>query len=260
MTESAVNRPALSRRIAVTAACALVAAALVAYAAPRLFDAPVDRVVIEGNLSGAERGAVRAAVATALAAAPMQSLHALGLDDLRAEVSRLPWLDQVSVRRRWPGTLSVAVRKAHIVARWGRGGYVAGSGKLIDATADAKEGLPLLDCVTAAPSRAMDVFQLVSASVAEFALAPTRLVESPLGEWTAVLDNDVRIVLGREDLDGRLERFRIGYRDELGARAGWIDTVDARYHNGLAVRWRATGDTPEIQARFVASSNSAGER
>ena len=66
------------------------------------------------------------------------------------------------------------------------------------------------------------------------------LRESQLGEWSVVLRDGFSVVLGAEDLGERLNRFLAVYSNDLAERFSEVEAVDARYHNGIAVSWRAT--------------------
>jgi cell division protein FtsQ len=71
-----------------------------------------------------------------------------------------------------------------------------------------------------------------------FGLSVTRLSLEARGAWTLTLDNDIRVVLGREALNERLQRFLDLYKQRLAEHAAQIEQIDIRYTNGIAVRWR----------------------
>lgn len=209
-----------------------------AWQLPRLLDVPVRSILIEGDLNDAERTAVRDAISAALMIDDAAiGLHSLSLDTVRDAITDLTWADAVGVRRRWPDTLQVHLRRQAVAARWGGGGYVAGNGRIIEPATEVVGDLPLLDCSLSSAPRGMEVFQLLTTMLAPVALRPRSLHESRLGEWSVGLDNGVTVVLGRQDLQERLQRFMAVYA-ALSDRAARIGTVDARYHNGVAVAWR----------------------
>ena len=206
---------------------------------PKLYDLPVRNIVISGDLTEHEREAVRLAISAAITIenGSAAGLHSLPLPKVQNAVAELTWAEAVGVRRRWPGTLEVQLRRRGVAARWGGGGYVAGNGHVIEPVGEVPGDLPLLDCQQSSAPRGMEVFQLLSARLAPAGLRPRVLRESLLGEWTVELENGVQVVLGRAQLRERLERFLAVY-DALPQQAARLGTVDARYHNGVAVAWR----------------------
>ena len=72
-----------------------------------------------------------------------------------------------------------------------------------------------------------------------------------MGEWTAILGNGVAVVLGRDDLAARVQRFLVVHEQALSRSTQKVAAVDARYHNGLAVRWR-----PEVSASNLSEATN----
>jgi len=174
-------------------------------------------------------------------------LDSAALVEVQDAVAGLSWIDRVSARLRWPDALIVRLTRHSVVARWGGGGFVATNGEVI-ASAAGIDGLapgtdlPLLDCKRTSSARAMSVFSLLNSGVLRADLKLVSLHESELGEWSAGIalagtDRTLDVMLGRDDLAGRLRRFVALHDGELRARLSSVAAVDARYHNGVAVRW-----------------------
>lgn len=58
------------------------------------------------------------------------------------------------------------------------------------------------------------------------------------GAWTLELDNQIKVVVGREAVNERLGRFLDLYRLRLSEQADEIEEIDIRYTHGVAVKWR----------------------
>ena len=59
------------------------------------------------------------------------------------------------------------------------------------------------------------------------------------GGWKFKLNDDVEVLLGREDIMERMTRYlQIVAGRELAARMSDIKTIDTRYSNGVAVSWK----------------------
>ena len=74
------------------------------------------------------------------------------------------------------------------------------------------------------------------------------LEQTRSGEWQVELNDGFRVALGREDLAARLGRFLAVHREVLVDRAAEVEWIDARYMNGVAVRWRNADQGPAALA------------
>jgi cell division protein FtsQ len=210
---------------------------------------PITAVHVVGNLSAAEQQEVREAVTRRL---DRGVLH-VRLDELVADVMALAWPREVHVRRVWPGRLEVGVAKEAVAARWGTTGAVTTSGEIIPADTVATERLPLLEAVYSDGARAMLIYQRLRAVLARTDLDIVALREDVLAEWNLTLNNGLTLALGREQMPQRLERFLIVYErveDKLDA----VEGIDARYTNGVAVRWREGYQPNQAGSRQVATA------
>lgn len=245
-------RRARRRRRWLAALCLALLVGGITWQADQWLDVHVKKIQIEGELSSGERDAVTEIIAQAITSSGGTGLHSLSLEEVRAAVAGLSWADRVSARRRWPDTLVVRLTRHSVVARWGGGGFVATNGQVIVPASGKQEraaDLPLLNCKQANSGRAMEVFSLLNGTLKQTGLRLVELTESELGEWSAGVTttsasasasgggDQITVALGRDDLVERLQRF-LAVRDEtLKEDLPKIAAVDARYHNGVAVRW-----------------------
>jgi cell division protein FtsQ len=58
------------------------------------------------------------------------------------------------------------------------------------------------------------------------------------GAWTLTLSNGIEVELGRDQVTQRFDRFVTVYQERLASRANEVKGVDARYSNGVAVKWK----------------------
>ena len=198
-------------------------------------DQPVKRVLVRGQLDGAEQAQVQRAVRATLDG----GLLSADLKALSDGILRLGWPRNVTIRRDWPAGLSIEVEKPAVVARW-QDAYLASDGRVVRLPTE-RSGLPRFECALSAPRRAMETYLRMNEIAAAAGLTIETLTESPFGEWTVVFRTphrlDLQVHLGAESTPERLERFVIVYRQQLADRTEEIEAVDARYDNGVAVRW-----------------------
>jgi len=196
-------------------------------------DEPITRVRVQGPLTDAERTAVQRVVDAALPA----GLLSIDLEALRSRLYALSWPRRVSIRRHWPQQLDIELHKEMVVAAWGDAAYLTTAAKVVEL-ADAAPGLPTLHCAQAAPQRAMEVYQMLEERAGAAGLVPRSLIENELGEWTLELSDGTRVTLGRDELAARIDRFLRVYHHAAEPAPGARLIADARYANGVAVRWQ----------------------
>lgn len=227
----------------------LVVAAVISVAAPAWRWAsnpatfPITRLIVEGEFLNVTQNQVKRHVLPHLDG----GFFGCDVTAVRDAIDALPWVDWVDVERQWPGTVRIRVIEQKSVARWANGGLINSRGELFRPDPSTyPNGLPQL----AGPAHS---YAQVAAQYQELArllvMVNLRVVELQLDErraWTAVLDNGLRLVLGRHTDRARLQRFIRAYPKSLATRIHDVAQIDLRYPNGFAVRWRddALSGTP----------------
>ena len=201
-------------------------------------------VRVEGELTAAERGQVRDAVNREIGAGSPT------VADVVDVVEGLDWVRHVYARRVWPDALHIVVAHETPAARWGEDAWLSSDGSVVPNAALGGEmtvaNLPTIAATRADGVQAMEVFNRISEVAASEGLAIAELTESAAGDWTATLSTGVRVVLGHTAFAERMRRFVAVYRAHLSPQAavdaepnrvGMVASADARYTNGVAVRW-----------------------
>ncbi len=193
---------------------------------------PIQGFVIEGDLSGLEREELQ----NKLGASEFDGILSTDLDGILASINELHWARDVSVRRAWPDRFVVNLRKAAPVARWGDTQYVSAYGDLLELP-DVYPGLPHFMVDVSQPNEAMQTYRLLDQVVARESLSISRLIQNDQGEWTVELSKGPRVLLGSQQINERMHRFLLVYRRVLMTAEKTAEYVDARYPNGVAVRY-----------------------
>jgi len=196
---------------------------------------PVERVAVAGELRREDPEALAAWLAGRIEG----GFFTADLEGLRRAVAARPWVREARLRRRWPGTLALAVSEHRAAARWrpeqgaawrlvSRQGAVFQPRRLPDGGA-----LPRLEGprprLGELRRRLADLDGRLGADHAVTALA----VDSR-GDWTARVDGRLALHFGRDHWDRRLARL-------MRVARGWrllerrVARVDLRYPDGLAV-------------------------
>ncbi len=215
-------------------------------------DTPVTSVRVLGTLNEAEQVQVREVVARQARGGILST----DLEALQASLEALSWPRRISVRRVWPDKLLLALDKALVVASW-NGAYLTMDGEIVEL-ATPVPGLVAFDCAHTEPLAALDLYQRLSRELSASTLELVGLEENQLGEWSLTFTDGLMVKLGREQHRARLRRFLAVYDAELAGRARQVASVDARYANGIAVRWLAPAGDSAAQLAGVPSASARG--
>jgi cell division protein FtsQ len=238
-----VSTPAPHRLTRLLGSMLLVSVLLATTAVLVSMNRPIRVVRIEAELSIDEQQQVRGAIDSLVG----QGMLTLDLDEVVATMRQLAWPRLVSARREWPDELVVQLVKETFVARWGDLGALNSAGEVFPGVELAAD-VPMLRADLAGGPRAMQVFQLLHGALGSSGPSIVVLEQTRSGEWQVEVDDGFRVALGREDLAARLGRFLAVHREVLVDRAAEVEWVDARYMNGVAVRWRDAGQGPAALA------------
>lgn len=171
------------------------------------------------------------------------------INEIRQLVTDEPWINNASIKRQWPPALEVEVQEQVPVAKWGKKGLLNHQGDIFWPQQQAlKEGseaqgqlshLPLLNGPSTDTARVMEQYHTLSQFFKGTDSYMQGLSLQDRGAWTLLLDNQIQVLLGREQVIERLRRFLELYKGHLYTKADQIKTVDVRYTNGVAVKWQA---------------------
>lgn len=171
---------------------------------------------------------------------------AVDLDQVRARVSTLPWVEHVDVRKRWPDRIEITINEREAFAKWGsdlllstRGDLFAVPGGMLPMDLPVFNGPKELRLVLS------DFYRNALTVLAPIGLAPSGITLSNRGAWMLNLSNGAELVLGREQAEQRLSRFAEVYQELTNADISRLQRADLRYENGFALRWAPLVPEPE---------------
>jgi len=169
----------------------------------------------------------------------------IDIDTIHAAVQQVPWVDSVTVRRKWPDTLMLNVVEQKPLARWSKGGYVNQRGEWFLASQEGDQGAwPVLEGPKGSEYLLSKEYLFVSNQLMKFKLGVKRLTVNHRRSWQLSLDNGLNLQLGRMQVQARLQRFLDVYKMVIAEQLQKIESVDMRYTNGFAVRWKSEPDSP----------------
>jgi len=212
---------------------------------------PIRWLEVSGDLERLTAAQVRAAVAQQA----RRGFFNVDVDQARTEVEALPWVERASVSRHWPDALQISVSEQQAVARWKGDALVSRNGELFEvAGTGGMQGLARLDGPEGRELEVFENWQRMRTRLASQGLEIRSVELDPRGAWRLELATGLVLLLGREEVSVRLERFLSVRADLRGLER--IDSIDLRYPNGLAVTRR----TPDASRLAGADDREDGYR
>lgn len=199
----------------------------------KVFERPIKSVVVEGEFNFITKQR-----ATELIGNEIDD-DFLQLDLMRLKNALLsdPWVESVTLNRRWPDTLVVKVSEQKPIARWGDG-FLNQRGEIVLIDEASKlSGLPWLQGSEADAPEILQQYQDLSQLLRSRGLEVIALKCDNKKSWRLTIKNHVEIALGRDQVMEKMRRFVTVYDTHLGNVWQDVKAIDLRYTNGVAVRW-----------------------
>ncbi|MSR00561.1 MAG: FtsQ-type POTRA domain-containing protein [Gammaproteobacteria bacterium] len=213
------------------------------------FDQPITNVAIQGRFQRVSPLEIEKIVRTKLHNAGLVSVQ---LDDVKAAVKTLPWVDTVTVARVWPRGIEVGITEQVAFARWGARGLLNSRGTLfIKESEFIPPELPQLSGPSGAAEVVAQRYTAMQGRLIEGGLRLVALRLNERGSWEIDLDSGVSVRLGRRQVEERFARFVAAALKVVIERGTDVAYVDMRYTNGFAVGWRS--------AKRIASTSDLDE-
>ena len=196
---------------------------------------PISVINVQGDLQYIDRQSVQRTIAPYL----QESLLGVDLDALRNDLLAMPWVAGASVTRIWPDQLVIQLDEHLPVARWGDDALLNNAGlAFTPEQIEHFQGLPQLNGPERAKRRVMQTYQQFNRLLRPYGHEVARLEMRDRGSWFLTTRSGIEMLLGRNDVVEKMQRFLTIDKLMLAERRELIARVDLRYSNGMAVAWR----------------------
>ena len=184
------------------------------------------------------------------------NFYLLNLDEIRERARTVPWVHDVTVRRRWPDGVHIRFSEQQLVARWGKNGWVNAQGEYVNLRGrEGPAGLPLLVGPEGLQGRVLEHYRRLNEILAPAQLQVAALTLTDRHSWNIVLHNGLVLTLGREAPEQKVERFARIYPRTLSAQTARAKRVDLRYTNGFSVEWANRSGAPRTSEIMATGLN-----
>jgi len=201
---------------------------------------PLRVIEIKGEFTHLQRSEIEGRVAKAIDG----GFFTVDMAEIREAVIGMPWVGEVSVRRVWPDTLRMQVTEQQALAYWGKGALLNLRGEIF-----RPEKLPnftQLPRLRGDDRFAPEMVEFYLRLYSRLAGAGLQLEDLQLNarkEWQLHFSNDLRLLLGRESVEQRLQDFFHVYPQLRAQLQRKPQRIDMRYEHGFAVQWVAQVET-----------------
>jgi len=214
---------------------------------------PVNSIVITGEMPYTQREEVLGAMRDI----DLGNFFQVDVNDIQAQVSALPWVYSVAVRKQWPNEVKIYVVDQTPIALWNGDFLLNQFGKAFQAEKTVlKQALPEFFGPEGSELLALTNFINLNDLLEYRNLSIDELILSERFSWQLTLNNGVRLNLGREERVKRVQRFMDVYpliKTHLAEQEKHknnrkkqlkqaVDYIDLRYDTGLAVGWKEVTD------------------
>jgi len=192
--------------------------------------------VAQVHLDG-QRETSESAILAALGIGPDSSLLSVDAGEARERLVSLPWIEQATVRKTYPGSVYVQIQERAAAALWQRGSQLSVVDRDGNVLADGLDArfveLPLL--VGTDANRQVDAILTLLADFPDFRARTRAAVYVGGRRWDVVLTNGVQIRLPEHDTREALANLvEIDRREQLFDRD--IASIDVRLRDRIAIR------------------------
>lgn len=210
-------------------------------ASASMLDRPIRSIEINGPFQRVTALQIEEAIADQLDGGFVSA----DLAQIQQRIVSLPWIDEATVARRWPGSLNIHVTEQVPAAIWGERGLLNVRGELfVDDARHIPAELPRLSGPADSSAEVARRYLEVRDRLIPLGLDLRSVRLDPRGSWDMTLQNGVEVRLGRRDVDERTELFLDVVANIITGRAADIDYVDMRYSNGFTIGWNNGSRTP----------------
>ena len=171
-----------------------------------------------------------------------RGFFSIDVEYIRDRLQQLPWVSDITVTRKWPDEVEIAVTEKTVIARWNKESLLSEDGNLfLPKETSYPDGLPEFIGPDGQQINMLKYFININRILTPLHAKISYLELTPYLTWMLKLDNGMALRIGHNDVLTRMNHFVKVYPKIIGERAVDVDYIDLRYPNGMAVKWKKAG-------------------
>jgi len=196
-------------------------------------DRPVTKIRIENQWNYVDSEDIKRVVSTKMGV----GFFRFDLKGMKYDLESLPWVEEAAINRLWPDTVSFHIKEQVAIAYWNNQGLLNPKGEIFTPTSlNQVAGVPHLKGPDGSQLRIMEQFEAFNKILKPSGLKLSEIKLSDRGSWSLIVNDSMRITVGRSKLNNRLERFIKLYKTDGFSEDFRKSEIDLRYGNGIAAK------------------------
>ena len=203
---------------------------------------PIKKISINGTIRTANEN-----VETIISYHVGNNFFTVNLQEIRQAVKTLTWVKDVQVQRVWPDTLSLTIQEHIIFARWNNEKAIDETGRLLNVPVKTlSSALPIFMSTKNTIQKVLARYNVLNPQIESLGLHIQQVVYNTQQTWTIVLDNGMKLLLGRDNNNQGLQHFITMYKQLQTSpslrtilKKKNIAHIDLRYTHGMVVQLKS---------------------
>lgn len=196
-------------------------------------DRPVTKIRIQNQWNYVNSEDIKRVVSTKMGV----GFFRFDLKGVKYDLESLPWIEKAAINRFWPDTVSLHLKEQVAIAYWNNKGLLNPKGEIFTPTnLNQVIGVPHLKGPDGSQLRIMEQFEAFNKILKPSGLKLSGIKLSDRGSWSLIVNDSMRITVGRSKLNNRLERFIKLYKTDGFNEDFRNSEIDLRYENGIAAK------------------------
>ncbi len=167
-----------------------------------------------------------------------ESFFALNIEDATKTIGLYPWIKSVEVRKVWPNILLLEIEEHQPWLLLNGTQIVSNEGVVFTPNdVSAFSTLPKLNGQFGSISDLLSMYDYFLNSLESDGFSLKSLAYQPLSGWMLELDSGTQVLVGKNNIQERLERFQNMLDGAKSINANEVAYFDLRYRTGIAVGW-----------------------
>jgi len=221
----------------------------------------VKFVTVNGDINQQQRNEVLEKLTSMLPSGP-------SIDELKMQLEEISWISTVTVKRQWPDSLIFSVIAQTAIALWNDDAFINQHGEVFSSEyqlvkTNRNHELAQLYGPVGSEKEVMQQFQQLNNVLFKVGQSIDVIQLDERGAWVFKSNAGIEVLLGKDELMERIHRLLlVSEYVEKQQKLGHVQTIDTRYSNGVAIRWKAVTDAigmPRDGMEIANTFNSSGE-
>jgi len=167
-----------------------------------------------------------------------EGFFSLDIQKVRHILSEKAWADSVSIRRLWPDRVMIQIVEKKPLARWDDNHLLSDEAQIFEANVNGFGSLPKIYGANVSPKQVLQKYDHFSEQFIEVDETIKEITIDSRGAVDINLVSGLRLKIGRDDVDSKIERLISIYTQQIRPRRKEIQQLDLRYSNGFAIAWK----------------------